>query len=191
MELVFATQNKNKAAEIQKLMPEGITVKTLGEIGCNDDIPETAPTLAGNARQKSEYVVEKFKVNCFADDTGLEIDALGGEPGVYSARYAGPQKNAEDNMDLVLDKLKGETNRSARFKTVISLIIDGKEIQFEGIAEGEITTSKSGQEGFGYDPIFKPAGKAVTFSEMSMEDKNKISHRGKAVRQLITYLKGL
>ncbi len=188
MELIFATQNQNKAKEIQKLLPSSIQVKTLAEIGCLDDIPETSSTLEGNANQKSTYVVENFKVNCFADDTGLEIDALNGAPGVYSARYAGAQKNSDDNMDLVLEKLEGESNRKAQFRTVISLIINGEEKQFEGIASGEITLSKSGESGFGYDPIFRPTGYEQTFSEMSMEEKNKISHRGIAVRKLVDYL---
>jgi XTP/dITP diphosphohydrolase len=191
MKLVFATQNKHKAAELQQLMPRHIIVQTLQDIGCHDDIPETAETLLGNAQQKSHYVYEKFQVNCFADDTGLEIDALNGEPGVYSARYAGNQKDAEDNMNLVLTKLKGTKKRTARFRTVISLIINGEEKHFEGTVEGEITTEKSGQEGFGYDPIFKPNGYGITFSEMTVDEKNKISHRGIAVRKLIDYLSSL
>lgn len=188
MELIFATQNQNKAAEIQGLLPDSIQVKTLAAIDCHDDIPETADTLEGNATQKSTYVVEKFNVNCFADDTGLEVEVLNDEPGVYSARYAGAQRNADDNMNLVLEKLKGESNRKAQFRTVISLIIDGKETQFEGIVKGEITTIKLGQGGFGYDPIFKPDGFDHTFSEMSLEEKNRISHRGIAIRKLVAYL---
>ncbi len=177
MELVFATQNKHKANEIQALLPDTISVKTLAEIGCTDDIPETAPTLEGNARQKAEYVVSRYNVNCFADDTGLEIDTLDGEPGVFSARYAGSQRSAADNMQKVLTKLKGLENRKAQFRTVISLIINGEEKQFEGIAKGEITTVQSGTDGFGYDPIFKPGGASKTFSEMTLEEKNEQSHR--------------
>lgn len=188
MELVFATQNKNKAEEIQQLLPASIQIKTLLEIGCSDDIPETADNLADNAQQKSRYVVAKFGVNCFSDDTGLEIDALNGEPGVYSARYAGDQRDPNDNMDLVLEKMCGVANRSARFRTLISLIIDGVETQFEGVVEGEIMTQKSGKEGFGYDPIFRPIGYDLTFSEMTLADKNKISHRGRAISKLITFL---
>lgn len=189
MELIFATQNRNKANEIQKMLPESIKIKTLADIGCEEDIPETANTLEGNATQKSVYVVEKFSVDCFADDTGLEIQALNGEPGVFSARYAGPQKKAEDNMDLVLSKLQGVEDRRAQFRTVISLIIAGEEIQFEGAVQGVITKEKSGTEGFGYDPIFKPDGYEKTFSEMDMEEKNAISHRGIAVRKLVEYLR--
>ena len=188
MELVFATQNMNKAREIQKLLPSSVQIKTLAEINCHDDIPETAKTLAGNASLKTAYIVNKFHINCFADDTGLEIDELAGAPGVLSARYAGNQKDSNDNMDLVLLKLKGISNRQARFRTVISLVIDGKEQLFEGIAEGEITKEKSGKEGFGYDPIFKPKGYDITFSEMTMEEKNRISHRGKAIQKLVHYL---
>mgnify|MGYP003675528720 FL=1 len=188
MELIFATQNINKAKEIQALVPKTIAIKTLKEIGCNEDIPETAPSLEGNAKQKANYVFENYKVNCFADDTGLEIDALNGEPGVFSARYAGPQRDSNDNMDLVLEKLKGKSNRKARFKTVISLILNGENHIFEGVVNGTITEQKSGMEGFGYDPIFKPDGFDSTFSEMSMEDKNSISHRGIAVRKLVEFL---
>lgn len=191
MDLIFATQNQNKSKEIQALLPDSIRVKTLSEIGCNEDIPETQNTLDGNARQKAQYVVEKFGVNCFADDTGLEIEALNMEPGVYSARYAGVQRNSDDNMDLVLTKLKGETNRKARFRTVISVIINGEEHLFEGVAEGEITLEKSGKDGFGYDPIFRPNGYNKTFSEMNMEEKNAISHRGKAVKKLVDFLSAL
>lgn len=188
MVFIFATQNKNKALEIQRMLPDSIQVKTLSEIGCHEDIPETAATLAGNAKLKSEYVAENFGVACFADDTGLEIAALNGAPGVYSARYAGDQKNSDDNMDKVLSEMVDQTNRKARFRTVISLIVDGKEHQFEGIVNGEITREKSGKEGFGYDPIFKPAGYEVTFSEMSMEAKNAISHRGIAIRKLVDFI---
>ena len=188
MELIFATQNQNKAKEIQKLLPKNITVKTLAEIGCLEDIPETSATLEGNAKQKAVYVTTNFNVNCFADDTGLEIEALNGAPGVYSARYAGAQRNAEDNMNLVLENLTDKPNRKARFRTVISLRINGEEKEFEGIVNGEITHQKSGEKGFGYDPIFKPNGFDKTFSEMSMDEKNKISHRGIAVRKLVDYL---
>ena len=188
MKLIFATQNQNKVKELSLLMPNSIELQSLKDINCNDDIPETADNLEGNATQKSAYVVNKFKVNCFADDTGLEIEALNNEPGVLSARYAGSQKSSNDNMDLVLKKLKNKTNRKARFRTVISLVIDGKEHIFEGEAKGEIISQKFGIDGFGYDPIFKPEGFDVTFAEMSLEDKNKISHRGKAVRKLIEFL---
>ena len=189
MELIFATQNQNKAKEIQALLPDSIHVKTLAEINCSDDIPETSDTLEGNANLKAKYVVDHFNVNCFADDTGLEVEALDGEPGVYSARYAGSQKSANDNMDLLLKKMEGVSNRKAQFRTVISLIIEGKELQFEGVAKGEITTQKSGTEGFGYDPVFRPEGHDQTFSEMTLDEKNKISHRGRAVKKLVDYLK--
>ncbi len=188
MELIMATQNKNKVKEINALLPASIQVKTLEEIGCLEEIPETQETLEGNAFQKALFVADKYGVNCFADDTGLEIDALKGEPGVYSARYAGPKKNADDNMNLVLNKLEGVADRKARFRTVIALIIDGVETVFEGIAEGEITKEKSGQEGFGYDPIFRPTGYKETFSELTMKEKNEISHRGRAVKKLVEHL---
>ena len=191
MNLVFATQNKNKAKEIQQLLPASFSVRTLDEIGCCEEVPETSSTLEGNALQKALYVSENYDVNCFADDTGLEIESLNGEPGVYSARYAGMEKNADKNMDLVLEKLQGKENRKARFRTVISLVIDGKEYKFEGEVYGVITTEKSGKEGFGYDPIFKPEGFDKTFSEMSMEEKNAISHRGKAVRKLVDFLSNI
>ena len=191
MKLVFATQNQNKVKELKQLMPKSIELLSLTDINCNDDIPETAPDLKGNASQKSHYIFGKFNINCFADDTGLEIEALNNEPGVYSARYAGPQKNSEDNMNLVLEKLKNESNRKARFKTVISLIINGDEHIFEGVCNGEITTKKSGNKGFGYDPIFKPNGFDVTFADMPLSEKNKISHRGKAVKLLVDFLEGM
>ncbi len=191
MKLIFATQNQNKVKELRQLMPEDIELLSLNDIGCHDDIPETAPDLSGNASQKSTYVVNKFDVNCFADDTGLEIEALNNQPGVLSARYAGEQKNSIDNMELVLKNMSNKANRKARFRTVISLIIDGKENLFEGEVEGEIITKKCGVDGFGYDPIFKPNGFDVTFAEMTLADKNKISHRGRAVRKLIEFLETL
>lgn len=187
MKLIFATQNKNKAKEIQALMPEGIEILTMSEIDCYDDIPETASTLEGNAQLKARYIAKKFKVNVFADDTGLEIEALNNEPGVYSARYAGEQKNSEDNMQLVLKKLEGNSNRNAQFRTAICLIIDGKEQLFEGIVKGTIRTEKSGNEGFGYDPIFEPENCGKTFAEMSMQEKNERSHRGRAFALMIAH----
>jgi len=191
MKLIFATQNQNKVNELKLLIPDSIELLSLKEINCSDDIPETADNLEGNASQKSAYVVSKFNVNCFADDTGLEIEALNNEPGVLSARYAGEQKNSNDNMNLVLANLKNKANRKARFRTVISLVINGKEHIFEGEAKGEIITEKCGVDGFGYDPIFKPEGYDITFAEMSMAEKNEISHRGKAVRKLVDYLNTL
>jgi XTP/dITP diphosphohydrolase len=188
MKLIFATQNQNKVNELKLLMPDTVELLSLKDINCTDDIPETAENLEGNASQKSGYVVSKFNVNCFADDTGLEIEALNNEPGVLSARYAGNQKNSTDNMDLVLANLKGKPNRKARFRTVISLVLNGEEHIFEGEAKGEIINEKCGVDGFGYDPIFKPEGFDITFAEMSLEDKNKISHRGKAVRKLVNFL---
>lgn len=188
MELVFATQNANKAAEIQKMVPAGIKVLTLRDLGCEDDIPETGDTLEDNARIKAQYVYDKFGKNCFADDTGLEVKALDGKPGVKSARYAGEQKNSQDNMNLLLKEMADKTDRSARFRTVISLIIAGREILFEGVVNGEITHSPAGSDGFGYDPVFKPEGLDRTFAQMNLEEKNRISHRGRAVRELIGYL---
>lgn len=191
MKLVFATNNKNKVKEIKHLLNNSIEILSLEDIGCFEDIPETSDTIEGNAIQKARYVYENYGYNCFADDTGLEIEALNGEPGIYSARYAGEQKNAEDNMNKVLDKLKGISNRKAQFKTVIALFLNDKEICFDGVAKGEMTNQKSGNEGFGYDPIFKPDGYEITFSEMDLELKNTISHRAKATIKLIDHLKQL
>jgi XTP/dITP diphosphohydrolase len=188
MQLVFATNNKNKIKEINNLIGNSIELLSLADINCFEDIPETSDTIAGNALQKAQYVFDKYGYSCFADDTGLEIECLNNEPGIYSARYAGSQRASNDNMDKVLVNLKGKINRNAHFKTVIALIIDGKETLFEGIAKGEITEAKSGSEGFGYDPIFKPLGYETTFSEMSLDKKNEISHRGKAVRLLTQFL---
>lgn len=189
MELVFATNNQHKLKEIQQLLGESITILSLGDIGCYDDIPETGDTLEENALQKSEYIYKRYNKNCFADDTGLEIDALNGEPGVYSARYAGIEKDAEANMQKVLTELQGKPSRDANFRTVISLIINGEEFQFEGQVDGCILQQKSGVDGFGYDPIFKPNGYAQSFAEMPLNEKNKISHRGRAVAKLIEFLK--
>jgi XTP/dITP diphosphohydrolase len=191
MELVFATNNKHKLTELQALLGDKIKLLSLKDIACFEDIPEEQPTLEGNANQKSAYVFEKFGYDCFADDTGLEIDALNGEPGVYSARYAGEEKSADANMEKVLEKLEKINNRSARFRTVISLIIKGEEVQFEGIVEGEIIKNGRGGSGFGYDPIFQPKGYNVTFAEMDLNEKNKISHRGRAVQKLIKHLQTL
>ncbi len=191
MELVFATNNKHKLEELQAILGDKIILKSLNDIGCNEEIPEEQPNLEGNANQKSTYIFEKYGYSCFADDTGLEIEALNGEPGVYSARYAGEEKSSEANMGKVLNKLAKINNRKARFRTVISLIIDGDEKQFEGIVEGEIIEKRRGGSGFGYDPIFQPNGFEETFAEMNLEDKNKISHRGRAVQKLINYLQTL
>jgi XTP/dITP diphosphohydrolase len=188
MKLVFASQNAHKAAEIQTVIPSEISICTLTELGITEDIPETAATLEGNALMKMEYLVARLNLPCFADDTGLEIDALHGEPGVYSARYAGEQRNSVDNMQLVLEKLTGKSNRKARFRTVIALWWEGNSHLFEGIVEGTITHSPVGNQGFGYDPIFQPAGSTKTFAEMTMEEKNQWSHRARAVQQLVEFL---
>ncbi|KAB2917020.1 MAG: non-canonical purine NTP diphosphatase [Bacteroidetes bacterium] len=189
MELVFATQNPHKAREIEAKLGDGFTIISLDTLGITEEIPETAPTLEGNALMKARYVYEKTGRNCFADDTGLEVEALNGEPGVYSARYAGLQKNPEDNIRLLLEKLQPHSNRKARFRTVIALIIEGKEYTFDGIAEGEIISSKRGEEGFGYDPVFVPAGHTRTFAEMTLDEKNELSHRAKAFAKMKEHLK--
>lgn len=188
MELIFATQNPNKVKEIQNQLTDNIELLSLKDLGQREELEETQNTLAGNAWQKARFVFEKFDKNCFADDTGLEVEALNNEPGVFSARYAGAEKSFEANMDKVLQKLKGSSNRKARFRTVIALILDEKEYEFEGICEGEIIEEKRGIEGFGYDPIFQPKGYNLTFAEMDLDEKNKISHRGIAVKKLIEFL---
>lgn len=189
MQLVFASNNKNKILELQSMLPETITILSLESIGCFEDIPETAATIEGNAILKANYVTEKFGYDCFADDTGLEVDALNGDPGVFSARYAGEQRDPDDNMNKLLDALIDKNNRAAQFKTVIALNLNGKQHLFTGIAKGEITLEKIGNQGFGYDPIFQPEGFPETFAQLSLEIKNKISHRGKATQQLIHFLK--
>ena len=187
-ELVIATHNEHKLDEIQKLLGDRIKLISLRDLGCNEDIPETGTTLKENAYQKAKYVWEKYKKNCFADDTGLMVEALDGAPGVYSARYAGERCSFDDNIDLLLENMEGKTNRNASFETVVCLIEDGKEQYFEGRCEGCILTERYGKGGFGYDPIFMPNGYGESFAEISMEEKNKISHRGKATAKLIKYL---
>ena len=191
MKLVFASNNKNKIQEIQALVPNIIQIVSLEEIGCIEDIPETADTIEGNAILKANYVTEKYGFDCFADDTGLEVDALNGAPGVYSARYAGEQKDANDNMDKLLSELKDESNRKANFKTVIALNLNGKQNLFTGIINGKIIEEKIGTNGFGYDPIFVADGFDKTFAELTMEEKSTISHRGIAVKELILFLQKL
>ena len=188
MKLVFASNNKNKIAEIQQLVGDKFQILSLEDIGCNVDIPETADTIEGNAILKARYVYEKYGFSCFADDTGLEIEALHGEPGVYSARYAGLQRNSEDNMGLVLANLRNETNRAAQFKTIIALHLGQEQYVFEGIVKGQITLEKRGENGFGYDPIFQPEDSLKTFAEMTLEEKTSRSHRARAVVKLINFL---
>ncbi|TWI99367.1 XTP/dITP diphosphohydrolase [Mucilaginibacter frigoritolerans] len=190
-QLVFATNNRHKLDEVADKIKGQIKLLTLSDIGCNDDIAETGLTFRENAAIKSKFIYHKYKLNCFGDDSGLEIDALNGEPGVFSARYAGEHGNHEANINKVLINLKNETNRKARFHTIISLIWEGEEHFFEGTVEGTIRHEKSGSEGFGYDPIFEPEGYDVTFAEMTMEEKNGISHRAKAVEQLVAFLGAL
>ena len=187
MQLVFASNNKNKIKEIQFLLPKTIQILSLEDIGCFEDIPETADTIEGNAILKANYITEKFGYNCFADDTGLEVEALNGEPGVYSARYAGEQKDASDNMDKLLLNLQDKSNRSAQFKTVIALNIDGKQTLFTGIIKGKIIEEKIGTNGFGYDPIFVADNNNKTFAELTIEEKSGISHRGLVVKQLVDF----
>lgn len=188
MKIVFATNNQNKVKEVQSLLPENITVLSLKDINCDEDIPETQPTIEGNAIQKAQYVKEHYGYDCFADDTGLEVHALNGEPGVFSARYAGPQRNADDNMDKLLDNLLDKNDRSAQFKTVVALILNGEQHTFTGICEGSIIKEKRGNKGFGYDPIFIANGFTETFAQISLEEKNRVGHRGKAVQKLIGFL---
>jgi XTP/dITP diphosphohydrolase len=189
MKIVFATNNKNKILEVQSMLPDNIEIISLESIGCFEDIPETAATIEGNAIQKANYITKKYGCNCFADDTGLEVEALNGEPGVYSARYAGEQRSSDDNMTKLLFHLKNKANRKAQFKTVICLNLEGEQHLFTGIAKGEIIKEKIGNQGFGYDPIFKPEGFFETFAQISLEEKSKISHRGIATQQLIAFLK--
>lgn len=188
MNLVFASNNQNKILEIQSILNGSIKVLSLEDIGCHEDIPETADTIEGNAILKADYVTKKYGYDCFADDTGLEISALNGEPGVYSARYAGEQRDSDDNMNKVLDALSDASDRNANFKTVIALNLNGKQHLFTGIANGKITHDKKGSQGFGYDPIFQPEGYQETFAELPLNIKNEISHRAKATQQLIDFL---
>ena len=187
--LVFASNNKNKIEEIQLLLPDSIQIFSLEDIGCYEDIPETAPTIEGNAIIKANYITENYGYDCFADDSGLEVNCLDGAPGVYSARYAGEQKNAQDNMDKLLSELKNKSNRKAQFKTVICLNVNGQQHLFTGIALGKIAEDKMGNGGFGYDPIFIPDGFSESFAQLPLQTKNKISHRGKAVKLLLDFLR--
>ncbi|MBE9480758.1 MAG: non-canonical purine NTP diphosphatase [Bacteroidetes bacterium] len=189
--LIFATNNQHKLEEVSHLIKDNYKILSLKDINCFEEIPETSDTIKGNASQKSHYIFDKFGIDCFADDTGLEIEVLDGRPGVYSARYAGEEHNFEKNMNKVLAEMRELTNRKARFKTVISLIINGEERFFKGIINGVILNEKRGKKGFGYDPIFQPIGYNLTFAEMPLEEKNKISHRAIAVRYLVNYLNKL
>jgi len=188
MELVFATHNKNKLIEIKALLPHYITLLSLDDIGCNEDIPETADTIEGNAILKAEHVRHRYGYNCFADDTGLEVEALNGEPGVHSARYAGDEKDDKQNVAKLLEELKDKKNRNAQFKTAIALNLNDNQNLFTGICKGEIIKERLGDKGFGYDPVFKPNNFETTFAQMSRTEKSEISHRGKAFRALIAYL---
>ena len=191
MKLVFATQNENKAHEIESLLPEYFKIISLKDIRCFDEIPETAETLEGNSLLKASFISETYNLNCFADDTGLEIEALDNRPGVHSARYAGPDKSAAANIDKVLSELEGKTSRNAQFRTLITLILNKSTFSFEGIVRGEIISEKRGENGFGYDPIFVPEGEIRTFAEMSLEEKNKHSHRARAFQKMIDFLNKL
>ena len=188
MKIVFATNNINKLLEVRSLVPEEVEILSLKDINCFEELPEEKDTLLGNAFQKAQYVFNNYGLNCFADDTGLEGNSLNGEPGVYSARYAGSHCSAEDNIQKVLEKLSGIDNREASFKTVIALIINSKEYSFEGQVQGTITLKKCGSGGFGYDPIFLPLNCKDTFAEMSSLEKGRISHRGEAVKKLVRFL---
>ena len=185
---VFATNNAHKLSEVQSLLGDDFKIVSLKALGFTGEIPETGETLAENALQKAHFIYQRYGVNCFADDTGLEVDALGGAPGVYSARYAGPQATYVDNVDKLLHEMEGVTSRTARFKTVVALILEGKEYLFHGQVEGDILAERRGADGFGYDPVFLPLGYDLTFAEMPSALKNKISHRGKAMQKLVRFL---
>jgi XTP/dITP diphosphohydrolase len=188
MKLVFATNNNNKLKEVQEMLSSSIELLSLGDINCFDEIDETETTILGNAVLKADYISSNYSYNCFADDTGLEVESLDGRPGVYSARYAGEPANSEKNIQKLLLELKNKENRKAQFTTVICLIIGGKQHVFKGVCKGEILTKKQGENGFGYDPIFRPDGYDQSFAEMSSEEKNHISHRRKAIDQLVSFL---
>lgn len=188
MKLVFATNNQHKLDEVRKVVTGDFEIVSLSEIDCHDDIPETADTLEGNALQKARYIKEHFGYDCFADDTGLEVEALSNAPGIYSARYAGPGHDSEANMNKLLQEMKDKENRKAQFRTAIALILNGKEYLFEGIVRGSIITEKRGNSGFGYDPIFVPENCTETFAELGNDIKNQISHRAEAVKKLIEFL---
>jgi XTP/dITP diphosphohydrolase len=188
MTLVFATNNAHKLKEVQEMLPNSIQLVSLKDINCEEDIEETAITLEGNAALKADFITQKYGMNCFADDTGLEVAALQGKPGIYSARYAGEPSNAENNMQQLLHEMDGFTDRNAQFRTVICLNLDGNQYYFEGICKGTILTKKQGTQGFGYDPIFQPNGFEKSFAEMDPGDKNRISHRGLAIEKLVAFL---
>ncbi len=191
MRLCFATNNKHKVEEVKAVLGNELELLTLEECGIQEELPETQDTLAGNARQKAIYVFERYKISCFADDTGLEVDTLAGAPGVFSARYAGPQRSSEDNIQLLLKNLSGKSSRSAQFKTVIWLALPQGQWSFEGIVRGLITQELRGHQGFGYDPVFLPDMSEKTLAEMTLEEKNLISHRARAVSKLAEFLRGL
>ncbi len=191
MKIVFATNNLKKLKEIKAFMPQGIDIISLEEVGCFEDIPETGDKLKDNALEKARYLKNYYGFDCFADDSGLEIETLNGAPGVYSARYAGPERNSQANMDKVLKELEGHFNRKAKFRTSIALILNGKEYLFEGIVDGNISLEKNGNEGFGYDPIFFPENSDRSFGQMHIEEKGRISHRGRAVKKLVDFITSL
>ena len=191
MKLVFATNNLHKLREVQEMLSNAIEVLSLKDIGCFEDIEETESTLEGNAKLKADYITEKYGFDCFADDTGLEVEALDGNPGVYSARYAGEHGNAEKNMEKLLNELQNKSSRKAKFRTIIALNLRNKQYLFEGICDGEILNEKTGVKGFGYDPIFKPSNASCSFAEMNSEEKNIISHRGIAIQELVQFLNSL
>ena len=188
MKICFATNNQNKLKEIRSLVGDKFEILSLQEIGCHEELPENQETIEGNSLEKAQYVFDHYRVNCFADDTGLEVDALDGAPGVYSAMYAGPHRDSGDNIRLLLENLNRQENRKARFRTVISLVADGKTDQFEGVAEGYIIDELKGSKGFGYDPVFRPEHSQQTFAEMTLAEKNQLSHRAKAIGKLVNFL---
>ena len=191
MKLVFATNNQHKLKEVQEMLSNSIEVLSLKDIGCSEDVEETEITLEGNAKLKADYITKKYGFDCFADDTGLEVEALDGKPGVYSARYAGEHGNAEKNMEKLLIELQNKSSRKAKFRTIIALNLRNKQYLFEGICDGEILNEKTGAKGFGYDPIFKPSNASCSFAEMNSEEKNIISHRGIAIQELVQFLNSL
>ena len=188
MDLIFASQNQNKVRELKSILPKNLLIKSLSEVGFYDDIPETASTIEGNSLLKAQTIYDKYKMNCLSDDTGLEVDILNGEPGVFSARYAGKDANSKQNILKLLNRLDGEKVRSARFKTIVTLIIDGNSLQFDGLVEGVISKQEYGDNGFGYDPVFIPNGYKLSFAQMNAAQKNQISHRYLALKKASDYI---